>query len=147
MAQSARSSVISSSTADIAHGAGWSRAGGGPITLIETVHSYGTHLAVAHPAAAPESLRQWQGKVGSLVVEGRAFFFGGVSCLSPCSSFISLPILVASSTLAAVQTRRLHVYRGHAFVTVKLKGPARCAVTNKNLYKPLATSKAYQCLC
>jgi hypothetical protein len=130
---SSQLSIDTADFTDITRGAGWSNPGK-PITLIETVHSYGTHLSIENPIDAPEALRRWRAKVCG-------------SDVTFCAWPLAWLTLLTHPTCFPPQTRRLHVYKAHAFVSVRLKKATRCGVTSKNLYKPLGVSKAFQCRC
>eukprot|EP01147_Barroeca_monosierra_P004582 gene4582-6773_t len=69
-------SVISggSSVSNVSHGVGWAIPGRQPVILIETTHSYGTHLAVENVNAVPQHIARWKGKTRRLyVMNGHAF--------------------------------------------------------------------------
>jgi hypothetical protein len=55
--------------------------------------------------------------------------------------------LFTFSLCALEQTRRLRVFHGHAFITVRTKSGSQCAVTGRSLHKALGKSRALQCKC
>lgn len=83
--QSSHISLDASDFTEISRGAGWSNPGK-PVTLIETVHSYGTHLSVENPTDAPEALRRWKAKVR----QGWRPGLGSRCPRPPCSSHFGL---------------------------------------------------------
>ncbi|EGD81496.1 hypothetical protein PTSG_02214 [Salpingoeca rosetta] len=69
-------SVISgmSGLTDVSHGTGWAIPGRRPVVLVETTHSYGTHLSVENASEVPPHIARWKGKTRRLyVMNGHAF--------------------------------------------------------------------------